>query len=201
MSANHPQLFEEWLSLEKAGHTLSYAQIEQVGKAFREAKPSDDVYALARLFPAYFPPTPENVGLLERFLQDEANEQSRKGAVLGASHSWLLAGIDLTLISKIASPVYFEFDDASMWHALSALGSAAVDSSAARQKLLELVTLAKSAEFEYEDDRNFYMQALRESLHVASAGHEAILTQVSHTEKIPSIEESVRVLKSRIGLR
>jgi hypothetical protein len=182
MSANRTQLFEEWLSLEKAGHTLSYPQIELIGEAFREAKPSDDVYALARLFPAYFPPTLENVGLLERFLQDETND-------------------DLTLITKIASPAYLEFDDASMWFALSALGSAAVENSATRKALLDLATHAMNYKFEDQGGKKLYLQALREALHVASEGHDAILAHISPRGKIPSIEESVRVLKSRIGLR
>lgn len=201
MSANRSQLFEEWLSLEKAGHTLSYAQIQMIGEAFREAKPSDDVYALARLFPAYFPPTPENVGLLERFLQDEADEHSRTGAVLGASHSWSLAGINLSLIAKIANPGYLDGVTNSMWNALGALGSLSVDNTAARQKLLELTAVAQTTEFDSDGYKNLYMDALRKSLHVASTGHEAVLMHISHSDKIPSIEESVRALKSRIGLR
>lgn len=88
-----------------------------------------------------------------------------------------------------------------MWNALGALGSVAVDNTAARQKLLELVAVARATEFDSDDYKSLYMHALREALHVASAGHEAILTQVSHPERIPSIEESVRVLKSRIGSR
>jgi hypothetical protein len=94
-----------------------------------------------------------------------------------------------------------EFDDASMWYALSALGSAAVENSATRKALLDLATHAMNYKFEDQGGKKLYLQALREALHVASEGHDAILAHISPRGKIPSIEESVRVLKSRIGLR
>jgi hypothetical protein len=190
------KIFEAMLVLEKSGQTLSYEQIQCVGDAIRQISVDDSAYALVRLFPAYYPPTPENVKLLTRFLGDDAHEQSRKGAVIGADHYWSLAGVDLDLISRIASPEFMEIDDTSMWFALSALGSAAVENREARKKLLKLAERAIKFSFEDRESRRLYLKALRDALHVAQAGHDAVLLQLDE-KRIPSIEESINILKTK----
>jgi hypothetical protein len=190
------EIFGEFLQSEKDGGSLSYAQIQLVGKAMRQLKSTDSAYALVRLFPAYHPPTPENVQLLERFLADDAHDESRKGAVIGANYYWSLAGIDLTKIAHIASPEFSEIDDASTWFALSALGSAAVESSRARKLLVELAKRVLRFKFETKGCKKIYVTALRKTLHVAHAGHDAILVQYDPSQ-IPTIEESLAILASK----